>query len=107
MMLGYAKKKTIGPSPPIPTRPSAVPKQLIECLTVYECENKIRVGNKNDGGYVISDIEGYDILLAGGVGNDIGFENWVTNNQNLIKSQQKIYNQTQSNFDLINNILNK
>ena len=30
--------------------------------------------NKNDGGYVIMETDGYDLMLSGGIGGDIGFE---------------------------------
>ena len=50
----------------------------IDSLTVYECKNKYRLGNKNDGGYVIMETDGYDLLLSGGVGGDIGFEKAFT-----------------------------
>lgn len=46
-------------------------------LTVYKSQlPKIRIGNKNDGGYIICDIlpNGYDIMIAGGVASDISFE---------------------------------
>ena len=50
---------------------------LMECLRVYESPyRKIRLGKKNDGGYIICDIDSnYDILLSGGIANDISFEN--------------------------------
>lgn len=46
-------------------------------LTVYKSPfPKIRLGKDNDGGYVICDIPNvnYNILLAGGVADDISFE---------------------------------
>ena len=46
----------------------------INALTVYECKKKYRLGNENDGGYVIMKLDNYDLLLSGGVGGDIGFE---------------------------------
>ena len=47
---------------------------IVNILTVYECKDKIRVGKKKDGGYVIKDNEKYDFFLSGGVGGDISFE---------------------------------
>jgi hypothetical protein len=50
-------------------------------LTVYKSPfKKIRVGKDNDGGYIIIDIPNprYDILIAGGVDNDISFEEHFT-----------------------------
>jgi hypothetical protein len=46
-------------------------------LTVYKSPfPKIRIGNQNDGGYIICDIPNinYDIMIAGGVADDITFE---------------------------------
>ena len=52
--------------------------RCVNSLTVYECKNKYRLGNKGDGGYVLMDISGYDILLSGGIGGDIEFEKSFT-----------------------------
>lgn len=49
----------------------------INDLTVYESPfTKLRIGKDYDGGYIICKIPfiKYDILLAGGIGNDISFE---------------------------------
>ena len=46
-------------------------------LTVYDCPfPKIRLGQEYDGGYVIADLPNikYSLLLAGGISNDISFE---------------------------------
>jgi len=46
-------------------------------VTVYKCPfPKKRVGRWTDGGYVLADIPGmkYDVLFAGGVCDDISFE---------------------------------
>lgn len=49
-------------------------KILHKILTVYESPfNKVRFGNNQDGGYVGVNIE-TDILLSGGIGNNISFE---------------------------------
>ena len=54
-------------------------------LTVYESPfNKIRVGKEYDGGYIISDIPiVYDILISGGVADDISFEEEFTKKYNV------------------------
>ena len=57
--------------------------KYVKSLTVYECKNKYRLGNPNDGGYVLMDIGGYDLLLSGGVGGDIGFEKAFTTKYNV------------------------
>ena len=48
----------------------------MEIFTVYQCPHpKFRVGRDNDGGYVIASLPGhYDLCLAGGVLDDISFE---------------------------------
>jgi len=48
----------------------------MENFTVYQCPHpKFRVGRDNDGGYVIASLPGhYDLCLAGGVLDDISFE---------------------------------
>lgn len=48
----------------------------MESLTVYKpLHPKVRIGNKYDGGYVIVDQLGdYDLMLSGGISNDISFE---------------------------------
>ena len=49
----------------------------MEHLRIYQSPyNKVRIGKNNDGGYVICDIPevNYDILLSGGIANDISFE---------------------------------
>lgn len=43
-------------------------------LTVYNCTNKIRLGKKHDGGYVIVDNVGeYDCYISAGVANEESF----------------------------------
>ena len=62
---------------------TSVTKELLyKCLTLYKAENLIRVGKSNDGGYIISDIGKYDILLSGGIGGDISFEKAFTEKYN-------------------------
>lgn len=49
----------------------------MECLQVYQAPaTKVRIGKPNDdGGYAVCQLPGeYDILLSGGVANDITFE---------------------------------
>jgi hypothetical protein len=48
----------------------------MQSLTVYNpLHEKVRIGNKYDGGYVIVDKIGeYDLFLSGGINNDISFE---------------------------------
>ena len=58
----------------------------MESLIVYKSKyNMIRVGSDNttkkmannfigDGGYVVADVSGYDILISAGIADDISFE---------------------------------
>jgi hypothetical protein len=75
----------------------------INIFTPYNYNGLIkqRIGSDNDGGYVISkDIQNYDIILSGGAGNNISFEEELTQNLNI---QCFIYDHTVK----INNIRNK
>ena len=44
-----------------------------EHLKVYNYDNKIRIGNEFDGGYVIANIDNYDCYISAGVGDDESF----------------------------------
>lgn len=57
--------------------------EFVKTLIVYHCDNKYRLGNKNDGGYVIMETNNYDFMLSGGVGGDIGFEKAFTEKYNV------------------------
>lgn len=45
----------------------------LKYLVTYHYENKIRFGNKEDGGYVCADLPDYDCYLSIGVGGDESF----------------------------------
>tara|TARA_Y100001970_G_scaffold284650_1_gene402447 strand:- start:5023 stop:5790 length:768 start_codon:yes stop_codon:yes gene_type:complete len=47
---------------------------LVNVFTMYECKDKYRLGGRGDGGYVLMENDGYDVLLSGGVGGSINFE---------------------------------
>ena len=52
----------------------------LDALVVYSTDkNKIRLGRNRDGGYVIIDGFSYDVLLSGGIADDISFENGFLN----------------------------
>ena len=56
----------------------------MESLILYESPyNKIRLGRNNDGGYVIADLPGiYEILISGGISDDVTFEqHWINKYQ--------------------------
>lgn len=49
-------------------------------LRVYNIKNKLRIGSKYDGGYIIIDnICNYDVLLSCGIANDDTFEHYFVN----------------------------
>ena len=58
-------------------------------LTVYKSPfPKIRIGREYDGGYIIVDVPNkkYNILLAGGISDDISFEeDFINKHENNIK----------------------
>jgi len=47
-------------------------------MNLINCDNyhKIRLGKKNDGGYVIYDGLDYDLIIGCGISNDISFEDY-------------------------------
>lgn len=56
----------------------------LDSLIIYESNNpKIRIGSKNDGGYVIADNLEYDCLIACGISDDITFEKNFLNKYNV------------------------
>lgn len=56
-------------------------------LKIYECNfKKIRLGKKNDGGYIILDIDDYDAFISCGIERDISFdEAFIKKYQNIKK----------------------
>lgn len=56
---------------------------LIEYLKVIRYDDKIRLGNKGDGGYVIANIPEYDCYISAGVGGDESFSNDIINHFNI------------------------
>ena len=53
----------------------------MDSLTLFESSHsKLRIGKKNDGGYVIVNLPGkYDLFISGGISNDISFEEHFLN----------------------------
>jgi hypothetical protein len=45
----------------------------LEYLKVYHADNKIRLGQNRDGGYVIVDLDTYDCYISAGIGDDESF----------------------------------
>jgi len=62
-------------------------KCIFDLLKVYSCENKIRLGNNFDGGYVIADkIGDYDVYISAGIGGDESFSKDFFNKYNVLNS---------------------
>ena len=62
----------------------------MENLFIYDTLlEKKRIGRANDGGYVVLMLPGtYDIILSGGISNDISFEQDILNHYpNLYQPQ--------------------
>lgn len=60
----------------------------IDLLEVYTPENKIRLGNNGDGGYVISDLSGnYDAYISCGVADEEGFTRDFLNKYDYLKKK--------------------
>jgi hypothetical protein len=59
---------------------------MLSNLRVIQYDNKIRLGNKGDGGYVIANIPDYDCYISAGVGGDESFSNDLINHFNIKES---------------------
>lgn len=60
---------------------------ILTFLNVYHAKNKIRLGNKYDGGYVIADNIGeYDVYISAGIGEDESFSNDFLNKYNVLNT---------------------
>lgn len=59
--------------------------KLVDYLKVYNCNNKIRLGNNSDGGYVFIDmpVGSYDCYISAGVSNEESFSRDFINKYNL------------------------
>lgn len=56
----------------------------LQFLTTYEFSNKIRLGNKGDGGYVIAELpDSYDCYISAGVNDEESFSRDFINYYNL------------------------
>jgi len=60
---------------------------ILDLLKVYSCDNKIRLGNNFDGGYVIADkIGDYDVYISAGIGGDESFSRDFFNKYKVLNS---------------------
>lgn len=56
---------------------------MLSNLRVIQYDNKIRLGNKGDGGYVIANIPDYDCYISAGIGGDESFSNDLITHFNI------------------------
>jgi len=60
--------------------------EFLDCLRVYTpTRPKMRIGPNKDGGYIVIDLENakYDVLIAGGVADQVDFEDEFLNRWNI------------------------
>jgi hypothetical protein len=56
----------------------------LELLKVYNFDKKIRCGSKNDGGYVLAELDGdYDCYISAGISNEESFSRDFINKYNM------------------------
>ena len=55
-------------------------------MKVIHYNNKVRLGTKRDGGYVIANIPDYDCYISAGVGGDESFSNDIINHFNITEA---------------------
>jgi len=70
-----------------------------ELLKVYNFDNKIRLGSKNDGGYVIGDTDNnYDCYISAGVSNEESFSRDFINKYNMNKENSFAFDGTINDY---------
>jgi len=68
---------------------------ILEFLKVYNYGNKLRLGNFNDGGYVIAHVfDGYDCYISAGVSNEESFSRDFINLYNMNRSNSYAFDGT-------------
>lgn len=73
---------------------------IVDYLKVYNCKNKIRLGNNSDGGYVIIDmpINSYDCYISAGVSNEESFSRDFINKYNMNSQNSFAFDGTINNY---------
>lgn len=72
---------------------------LLYYLKVYKFDNKIRLGVKSDGGYVIGDISGnYDCYISAGVSDEESFSRDFINKYNMNEENCFAFDGTIQNY---------
>lgn len=73
--------------------------EILKYLNVYYFQNKFRLGNKFDGGYVIGDLEGeYDCYISAGVSDEESFSRDFINYYKMNKNNSFAFDGTINNY---------
>jgi len=73
--------------------------KIVDFLKVYQYDNKIRLGEKSDGGYVIGDISGnYDCYISAGVSNEESFSRDFIQKYNMTSQNSFAFDGTIDNY---------
>jgi hypothetical protein len=71
----------------------------LELLQVYHFNNKLRLGNTHDGGYVIGDLnENYDCYISAGISNEESFSRDFIKKYNMNESNSFGFDGTINNY---------
>ena len=74
----------------------------LQYLTTYEHNDKIRLGNKGDGGYVIANLSGnYDCYISAGVNNEESFSKEFIEHYNMDLSNNYAFDGTIESYPYI------
>jgi hypothetical protein len=74
---------------------------VLQYLNVYNFGNKVRLGNLNDGGYVITHIpNGYDCYISAGVSNEESFSRDFIKMYNMNKTNSYAFDGTIQNYPI-------
>lgn len=73
--------------------------KILDFLKVYKFDNKIRFGNKNDGGYIIGDNLGdYECYISAGVSNEESFSRDFIKKYNMNAQNSFAFDGTIQNY---------
>jgi FkbM family methyltransferase len=71
---------------------------ISDYLKVYNFDNKIRLGNNSDGGYVIGNVPEYDCYISAGVSNEESFSRDFIKKFNMNKYNSYAFDGTINNY---------
>jgi hypothetical protein len=74
--------------------------KVVDYLKVYDCKNKIRLGDNCDGGYVFIDmpVNSYDCYISAGVSNEESFSRDFINKYNMTSQNSFAFDGTINNY---------